>query len=57
MDFSSIYDVIENEDGTVSLILRGTEEPQIVECIHEWKKYEGFTDVFDYCVKCDIKNR
>lgn len=24
-------------------------------CTHEWKKYTGLTDVFDYCVKCDVK--
>ena len=24
-------------------------------CYHEWKKYVGFTDVFDYCDKCGVK--
>ena len=22
-------------------------------CQHKWKTYTGFTDVFDYCTKCD----
>lgn len=26
-------------------------------CIHEWIKYEGFTEVYDYCKKCDTKNK
>jgi hypothetical protein len=26
-------------------------------CVHEWANYEGFTDAFEYCVKCDVKNR
>lgn len=25
-------------------------------CIHEWAKYEGFTDAYEYCTKCDTKN-
>lgn len=24
-------------------------------CEHEWRLYEGFTERFDYCVKCDVK--
>jgi hypothetical protein len=24
-------------------------------CTHEFKMYEGFTDTFEYCVKCDAK--
>jgi hypothetical protein len=30
---------------------------QIEGCFHEWKLYEGFTDRFHYCVKCDEKDR
>lgn len=33
------------------------EDMKIEFCIHEWTKYEGFTDVFEYCKKCDTKNR
>ena len=25
------------------------------ECNHEWKEYEGITQKYNYCVKCDIK--
>lgn len=71
MDFSPIYDVIDNlydvvdnGDGTISLVLREKSAKQeknsnteIQQCIHEWKKYEGFTDVFYYCEKCDAKYR
>lgn len=24
-------------------------------CWHDWKNYKGFTDNFDYCVKCGVK--
>lgn len=24
-------------------------------CYHEWKTYEGITDKYDYCIKCDVK--
>lgn len=23
------------------------------ECTHSWSKYQGFTDTYDYCTKCD----
>ena len=26
-----------------------------IECNHEYKKYQGFTQTYDYCVKCDRK--
>ena len=26
-------------------------------CQHEWKKYVGFTQVYDYCAKCDEKKK
>ena len=25
------------------------------ECMHVWKNYQGFTDNYDYCEKCDLK--
>lgn len=24
-------------------------------CNHEWRIYNGFTDSYSYCVKCDLK--
>lgn len=24
-------------------------------CIHKWVKYEGFTDTYEFCEKCDEK--
>lgn len=27
----------------------------VAECNHEWRHYVGFTEVYDYCVKCDKK--
>jgi hypothetical protein len=24
-------------------------------CTHEWKEYEGITQRYNYCIKCDIK--
>lgn len=27
------------------------------ECEHDWKDYQGFTDSFKYCSKCDEKNK
>jgi len=24
-------------------------------CFHDWKKYEGITDRYWYCTKCDLK--
>lgn len=29
--------------------------PTVTFCGHEWKQYVGFTDVYEYCVKCDEK--
>lgn len=25
------------------------------ECSHDWKHYEGFSEVYDYCIYCDIR--
>jgi len=24
-------------------------------CVHTWKKYEGFTERYEFCTKCDEK--
>lgn len=24
-------------------------------CWHEWKNYKGFTDDYDYCTRCGVK--
>lgn len=32
-------------------------ESNTLECSHEWEKYVGIYDAFDYCTKCDKKNR
>lgn len=29
-----------------------TKEPT---CWHEWKRYTGFSEIYDYCVKCNKK--
>lgn len=26
-----------------------------LDCDHDWKQYQGFTENYDYCSKCDIK--
>lgn len=26
-----------------------------VSCSHVWKHYEGFTQIYDFCEKCDVK--
>jgi hypothetical protein len=26
-------------------------------CIHDWVKYEGFTEMYNYCSKCDLKDK
>lgn len=25
-------------------------------CFHNWETYIGYTDIFDYCTKCDLKS-
>jgi hypothetical protein len=40
-------------EDDVSEFFRPTEE----ECCHEWEHYNGITDSFDYCKKCDKKRR
>lgn len=25
-------------------------------CLHEWKKYVGFTEIYFFCEKCDLKS-
>lgn len=46
-DFWWIIEDSENQSGGLAVEF----------CIHDWVKYEGFTDAFEYCSKCDIKNR
>ena len=29
--------------------------PSTQGCQHQWKLYEGFTQVYNYCTKCDVK--
>lgn len=29
----------------------------VLECPHEWLKYEGLIEIYDYCKKCDEKKR
>lgn len=24
-------------------------------CDHSWKQYQGFTENYEYCIKCDLK--
>lgn len=26
-------------------------------CYHDWKYYEGFTDIYYFCKKCDLKRK
>ena len=28
-----------------------------INCIHDWKEYQGFSDSFEYCTKCDEKRK
>lgn len=32
-------------------------EIDIPHCIHDFKKYVGFTDTYDYCVKCNERQK
>jgi hypothetical protein len=34
-----------------------TDIPGLFQCEHVWKHYQGFTDSFHYCTKCDEKKR
>lgn len=29
--------------------------PNLKYCYHDWVKYQGFTKVYEYCKKCDLK--
>jgi hypothetical protein len=29
----------------------------ITSCAHDWKSYEGLTQKYDYCTRCDIKRQ
>lgn len=31
------------------------ETDQIDTCEHNWQKYQGFTETYDFCLKCDKK--
>lgn len=31
--------------------------PNNQECAHQWKLYHGFSDEYEYCVRCDLKRR
>jgi hypothetical protein len=28
----------------------------LIECNHEWQHYEGISEKYDFCKKCDVKN-
>lgn len=28
----------------------------VVFCLHDWRQYEGFTEKYKYCAKCDEKD-
>lgn len=30
-------------------------ELDIKSCIHDWTEYVGFTDIYLFCKKCDVK--
>src|ERR1700684_469397 len=36
-------------------LLQGSETCSSESCVHEWKSYTGAWEVFDYCLKCDVK--
>jgi hypothetical protein len=40
----------------ITNILEKTRTIDII-CSHSWKQYQGFTETYDYCVKCDKKRQ
>lgn len=34
-----------------------SEEPEFTGCAHTWKAYVGFNDSYNYCTKCDAKEK
>lgn len=41
---------------TVGNLGKGKGGPKDPDCtIHDWAPYEGFSDNYDYCTKCDLK--
>ena len=47
--FSEYYPAVWREVKKINEVLKAHS------CSHEWKKYEGFTEVYNYCTKCDVK--
>ncbi len=42
--------------GTFDITTNNT--PKVIlksNCNHNWKSYQGFTENYDYCSKCDLK--
>jgi hypothetical protein len=44
-------------DDWESVLLWDSEGNTNKHCFHEWKEYVGFTDKYDYCLKCDAKSK
>jgi hypothetical protein len=48
-EINELYDMIQNNNRTMTI-------PGLkVGCDHTWKQYQGFTENYEYCSKCDLK--
>lgn len=54
--FEEIQKALEKNSGIKKMIEEsGLEQSDKTGCWHEWKKYKGFTDTYDYCDRCGEK--
>jgi hypothetical protein len=44
-----------NIQDTAEIVARKTAKAIETHCTHSWKSYQGFTQQYDYCEKCDAK--
>jgi hypothetical protein len=54
-DLEYAYPVLYFIDNPNDWEIVSSSEPTNTPCNHEYKLYQGFTDSYNYCVKCDQK--
>lgn len=52
----NLYDFVKKDNDSKTW-LEYTPDFLATTCSHEWKHYQGLLDSYNYCVKCDMKDK
>lgn len=53
-DVKEHWEVVDNPDNKVISLVKNN-HPEPVSCSHNWVKYNGFIENYEFCSKCDKK--